>query len=136
MKTCKLLCILTLVLLTFNCSSDDDSGLNPATVQALLTSGKWYQESRMPGSYTDCEKLSYVQFFNNGNFNLESFIDEEEDCTSLGIIAATYTLANDMTITINFEGDNLPVEIVSISENLLTITTAENETLVFDKTEG
>jgi hypothetical protein len=125
-----------LVLLTFNCSSDDDSTSNPATVQALLTSGKWYQESKTPGSYTDCEKLSYVQFLSDGTFNLESFEDDEGDCSSIVLITATYTLANNMTIIIDFEGDLISVEIVSISENLLTLTSSENETLVFDKTAG
>ena len=138
MKTCKLLSLLFFVLLAFNCSSDDD-GSNDGdslSVIQLLTSGRWYQESRIPGSYTECEKLSYLEFYNDGDFNLESFEDDGGDCMSLGLMTATFTLTSDTMIIISFEGDNLPVEIVSISENLLTITTAENETLIFDKIEG
>ena len=135
MRTFKLFSIIVLAMLALNCSSDDDNS-SQATVAELLASGRWYQESRTPGSYTDCEKRSYIQFNSNGSFMLESFEDDGDDCVSLDVMTATYTLTNDVSILITFDGGVLSAEIVSISEDLLTVTSSENETLVFDKTEG
>lgn len=137
MKTLKQISILLLIVLTFNCSNDDDGNSGEiATVRELLTSGKWYQESRTPGSYTDCEKMGYVQFMTNNIFTLENFGSNGGDCTSLGLNTATYILTENMTIEISFEGEILSTEIIVISTQELTLLTSENETLVFDKTEG
>ena len=136
MKLFRTLSILLLTLLMFSCSSDDDNSQQQQSTQELLTSGKWYQESRSPGSYTDCEKMSYIQFMTNNNFLLESFENNGDDCVSLGLMTATYTLSENTTIIISFEGEMFSVEIIAISIQELTLLTSENETLVFDKTEG
>ena len=137
MKTYKQLSILFIILTLFGCSSDDDNGSmnnNPTTIE-LLTSGRWYNESVSPGSYDNCEKMGYIQFSENGDFTIESFELDAGNCESLGINTANFTLTNNTNITISFEGDTITAVIVSITENSLTITTDE-ETIVFDKTEG
>ena len=137
MKLFKTLSILLSTLIIFSCSGDDDNNSQEQqTVQELLTSGKWYQESRTPGSYTDCEKMGYVQFMTNNNFTLENFENNGDDCTSLGLMTATFTLSENTTIEIAFEGDIISTEILEISTQELTLLTSENETLVFDKIEG
>lgn len=137
MNLFKQLCILLLALSIFNCSSDDDSNGNgdQPTNRELLTSGKWYNESVTPGSYTACEKMGYVQFSDSGTLTIESFEINAGNCESLGINSATFTLTNNSIINISFEGDMITAEIMSISQNSLTISTVE-ETIVFDKTEG
>ncbi|MEM5564283.1 lipocalin family protein [Psychroserpens sp. AS72] len=136
MKTFKTLSILLVTFILFSCSSDDDNNSQQQSTQELLTSGKWYQESRTPGSYTICDKVSYIQFTTNNNFELESFEENGDDCISLGLMTATYTLTENMTIEISFEGELISTEIIGISAQELTLLTSENETLVFDKTEG
>lgn len=137
MKLYTTLSILLLTLTLFSCSSDDDNNdqLQQST-QELLTSGKWYQESRTPGNYTDCEKMGNIQFMTNNNFIIESFENDGDDCISLEVTTATYTLSENTTLVISFEGDIRSAEIVEISTQELTLLTSENETLVFDKTEG
>ncbi|WP_204345621.1 lipocalin family protein [Psychroserpens algicola] len=137
MKTIKHLGLLILALLTINCSGDDDNNSDgELTVRELLISGKWYNESVTPGSYTDCEKMSYIQFSNNGTFTIENFEIIADNCESSGINTASFTLTNNTDITISFEGDTINAEIISITENLLTINSDNDETVVFDKIEG
>jgi hypothetical protein len=105
------------------------------TTADFLTSGKWYFQSKTPGSYTSCEKRGYIQFMTNGNLVLESFDDSSGNCESLGQDSATYTLTNNTNITIEFGSDTQSAVIESISEEELTLK-IDAETLVFDKTEG
>ncbi|WP_431136797.1 lipocalin family protein [Psychroserpens mesophilus] len=140
MKIVKKLCCICLIIMAYNCSSDDDSNggeMNQLTVQELLVSGKWYNESRTPGTdYSDCEKNGYIEFKADSSFNLESFDDSSGSCESLGINMATYTLSNNRDILIAFESEEIIAVINSISEESLTVTSSSGETLTFDKTQG
>lgn len=133
----KTICLIYLVLITFSCNkSDDDSSESiQLTTEELLTLGKWYQESKDPGTYTACEKNGYIQFISNGDFVINSYDDNTGSCESLGVTNATYTLTNNMNIIITLGLETLEATIVSISESELTLE-ADGETLVFDKTEG
>ena len=141
MKTRYKICILSIVILTFSCNKgDDDSDSQQQQEQTtieLLTSGKWYFESKTPGAYTACEKRGYIQFMENGNLVLNSFDDGSGTCESLGEITATYILTNNRSLTLIFEPDNQSAVIDSISEDEFKITNSNNgEKIVFDKTEG
>ena len=137
MKTCNRICLICLILLIYGCnkSDDDSSSSMQATTEELLTSGKWYFESKTPGTYTSCEKSGYIQFRINGTLILESFDESSGTCVSLGEIAATYTLTNNRNLTIEFGSDTESAVINSISEEALTLQT-DVETLNFDKTKG
>ncbi|WP_435413691.1 lipocalin family protein [Psychroserpens mesophilus] len=140
MKTVMKLSGICLIALVFNCSNNDDSNdgqPNQLTVQELLVSGKWYQESRTPGTnFTDCEKNGYIEFKVNGVFYLESFDDNSGPCESLGLNEAIYTLSNNRDILIVADSEEINVSISSISQQELTITSSDGETLTFDKTQG
>ena len=131
--------LLTAMLLSLfvftSCSNNDDSdGSNQATNKELLISGKWYNESKSPGTYTDCEKNGYVEFKTNGSVIIESF-EVGITCASLGAVTATYTLTNDVNIELTLGEEMVTAVIQSISSTELTIT-SDGETLVFDKTPG
>ncbi|MBR9915523.1 MAG: lipocalin family protein [Algicola sp.] len=138
MKTLIKLCSICLLVVTYNCSSDDgDNGSTNPTVQELLVSGKWYNESRSVGSnYSDCEKNGSIAFNNNGQVMVETFDDPSGPCESLGLITATYTLANSSEITIIYGSEVLISNIVTITQESLTIMTSDGESLTFDKTQG
>lgn len=138
MKTLKTFSIVCVLACTYSCSnSDDDSTSNSPqqTTKELLTSGKWYYESKTPGSYTPCEKKGNIHFMTDGNMTLNSFDDSSGTCQSLGEVAATYTLTNDVNITITAGPDIIIGTIDDISEDEMTFI-SNGETLVFDKTEG
>ena len=139
MKTLNRICLICLVLLTYGCNkSDDDSGSSiQPTTKELLTSGKWYFESKTPGAYTTCEKSGYIQFMVNGNLFLVSFDDGSGTCESLDEVTATYTLTNNVNLNFVFGSDTQSAVIDSISEDELTVTSNDNgEEIVFDKIEG
>ncbi|MGS2726521.1 lipocalin family protein [Psychroserpens sp. BH13MA-6] len=138
MKTLIKLCSICLLVIIYNCSSDDgDNGTNNPTVQELLVSGKWYNESRSVGSnYSDCEKNGSIAFNNNGQVMVESFDDPSGPCESLGVITATYTLANSSEITIIYGSEVLNASIISITQETLTVMSSDGETLTYDKTPG
>lgn len=137
MKTFSRICLICLIVLAYSCnkSDDDSSSSMPATTEELLTSGKWYFESKTPGTYTSCEKRGYIQFMVNGILTLESFDESSGTCKSLGAVTATYTLSNDVNLAIEFDSDVQAAIIDSISEETLTLRT-DDETLNFDKNEG
>lgn len=59
--------ILVALLIAFSgCSSDDDNNYNPLDPSQLI--GKWYWESAegQDEEPSDCERTSYLEFFNNG----------------------------------------------------------------------
>ncbi len=138
MEVLKKIGIICLVIFVCACSSDDDSGgdmQGNIDITSLLQSGKWYQESISPGSFSDCEKNTYVEFTDNGDFFLETFDDDSGPCESSGLNTGTYTrMSNDITITVGSEVIN--VQIDSISQEFLTVTTSDGETITFDKTQG
>ncbi|MFL0353179.1 lipocalin family protein [Xanthomarina sp. GH4-25] len=131
--------ILCLFIIT-SCSSDDDNSDSqppqPTTIE-LLTSGKWYFESKTPGMYTSCEKKGYIQFKTNGDLILNSFDDGSGSCESLGAVTAAYTLTSNVNLTLVFGPDSQSAVINSISTNELKVSNSDTgENLVFDKTEG
>jgi hypothetical protein len=138
MKTLKTFCLVCLAVLTFSCNKDDDSSeTTQKTTLELLTSGKWYFESKTPGTYTACEKKGYILFKTNGDLIINSFDDSSGTCESLGEVTATYTLTNDENINLVFGSETQSAKINSISESELKITNNDTgEVNVFDKTEG
>ena len=138
MKTLKLVG-LTILLLSLGCSknNDDDSENQQQSNLELLTSGKWYFQSKTPGSYTACEKKGYIQFMNDGMFTINVFDESSGTCASLGAVSANYTLTNEVMLTLTLGSETQSAVINNISESQLNITnTTQDETIVFDKTEG
>lgn len=139
MKVLKKLGIVSLVLLISACSSDDDGngGMQGGIdVSALLTSGKWYQESITPGSFTDCEKNTSVEFTENGDVFIESFDDNTGACESLGIESGTFTLTNDRDVVITSNVIIINIVIDAITAELLIVRTSDGDTITFDKVQG
>ncbi|MDC8001607.1 lipocalin family protein [Aequorivita todarodis] len=139
MKTLRTFAFACLALVAFSCSKDDDSSSNtpPKTNLELLTSGKWYQESKTPGNYNACEKKTYLLFKTDGTMTLESFDEDSGTCISSGINNGTYTLTNNKNLSITIGPDSINAVILSISESELKVRNDQDtETLVFDKTEG
>ena len=138
MNTQKFLLVLSMSLLVITCDSDDDNGdQQQLPTEVLLVSGKWYFESRTPGSYTDCEKTGYVQFMENGTFMLENFEDDADTCMSNGVFTGSYTLTNGVNLTLIAGTESQSAVINSITQTELKITNAsDGEQIVFDKSEG
>ena len=135
-KTLKSIAIVLLLILTFSCSSDDDSSSNntPTTAE-LLRSGTWYLESKTPGSFNDCEKMTSFKFNANNTVDVDSYDDDSGTCESEGVVNTSYTL-NGITLTIVLGTDTIVSTINSISETTLNITDAIGDTIVFDKIQG
>lgn len=137
MKILKTLCLVCLAVITINCSKkDDDNNPTQKTNKELLTTGKWYQESKSFGTYSACEKKTNIQFKTDDTLKLEAFDENSGSCQSTGIENATYTLTDNTNLTITFGPDTINTVILSISETELTLKNEQNETLIFDKTEG
>ena len=137
-KTIKILQVVIISILTFSCSSDDDSssgGGDTATTAELLTSSTWYQESRTPGNFTDCEKNTSVKFNTNNTVIVETFSEDTGTCESQGADSAAYVL-NGMSLTITIGTEVITATINSISQSSLNITDNQGDTIVFDKTQG
>nr|WP_321237165.1 lipocalin family protein [uncultured Psychroserpens sp.] len=136
MKTFKQLSLFVLALLTFNCSSDDDSSSGGTlTTAELLTSARWYLESKTPGDFTDCEKNTSFKFNTDNTVDVDSYEDDSGPCESQGVISSTYSLSGN-TLTIDLGGDSITATINSISETLLNVTDDIGDTIVFDRTQG
>ncbi|MEZ4803526.1 MAG: lipocalin family protein [Gelidibacter sp.] len=138
MNTQKFLFAVSICLFTFACSSDDDNGnQQQESNEDLLVSGKWYFESKTPGSYSDCEKSGYIQFRSDGTFTIEVYEDNGGTCESLGADNGNYTLTNNVNITLTAGSETQSAVITSISQSELKITNSgDGEMLVFDKTAG
>jgi hypothetical protein len=130
MQTAKSVLLIMFIALFVGCSNDDNGKSN----LQLLTSGKWYNESKSPGTYTDCEKKGYIQFMTNGDVVIESF-EDGITCASLGAVMATYILTNDVNLEVTLGTEMESAVIQSISETELTLS-SNGEILVFDKTQG
>ncbi|ULC57940.1 lipocalin family protein [Flaviramulus sp. BrNp1-15] len=136
MKTIKHLSMLFVILFAFNCSSDDDSNSNnEQQTEDLLTSSKWYQESKTPGSFSDCEKNTSFKFNTDNSIVVESFDDGSGTCQSQGTTTSSYTL-NGTTLTITLGSDIITANIDNITSTMLTVTDNSGDTIVFDKTQG
>ena len=65
------------------------------------------------------------------------FDDGSGTCESLGTINATYSLANDVDLTINLPGDpGLVATIIEISETILVVEDDQGIRITLDKTQG
>jgi hypothetical protein len=136
MRTIKTISFLSILVLSFACSnnSDDDITETKAT-EDLLTSGKWYQESKTPGSFSDCEKNSSFQFNDDGSLEQESFEENSGACEVVDINTATYTL-NGSSLVISFGSDTISATINRITASELSVTDSNGDTVLFDKTQG
>ena len=138
MKTFKSVMLMVLALMIFACESDDDGG-SGLTNQELLVLGTWYQESSTDpdGDFTACDKNTSYIFTSTNNLNIEVFDDGSGTCESLGTINATYSLANDVDLTINLPGDpGLLATIIEISETILVVEDDQGIRITLDKTQG
>lgn len=135
MKSLKTITLL-LSVLAFSCSSDDDnSSEDMQSTSQLLTESKWYQQSKSPGSFSDCEKNGSFKFNTDNSLNVESFDDSSGTCEFQGTVNTTYTLSG-MTLTLTFGTDVITATINSISETTLNVTDSNGDTVVLDKTQG
>jgi len=125
-----MLCVVTLI---YSCSSDDDSSSEPTTLE-LLTTGKWYTESKTQGSYSACDKNSYFDFKTNGNVSFEVFDDSSGLCVLSASIMTTYTL-DGVNIDIDLTQDSL-IGVIDITSDILTVTTSDGDSITFDKIQG
>lgn len=136
MKTLKLLGVSVLLLCLASCSSDDDGIDIGKTNQELLIAGIWYQETNSDEDLSDCEKTTSFNFVNNTDLEIEVFADlTGSNCESFGMIDATYSLTNDVDLTIMFDGDTANAVIISIDDNELIISD-DGETITFDRIPG
>ncbi len=127
------------LLLIVSCNSDDDSSnvFIPAspTIEQLLISGKWYQETKLPIDFTECERSGYIEFFSTLEVTIETFDDNSGNCESTGQMIASYIL-NAPTISITNGADSFSVVINSITVDELRITTDDGDTIIFDRVVG
>ncbi|WP_067146126.1 lipocalin-like domain-containing protein [Pseudotamlana agarivorans] len=137
MKILKTICFACLIIFAPSCSNDDNGDSSEKTTRELLTTGKWYQESKSPGSFTDCEKNGYVEFMDNGDAIVDIYDDFSGTCESLGAIIAEYTLSNNIKITITFGADVTEINIEEISDDELVLKNVnDGEIIRFDRTPG
>ncbi len=135
MKTIKMLCLFSGLVLITACNSDDDATTVVPTNQELLISGKWYQESSTESTYTDCEKNSSFNFLDTTNLSVEPFDDSSGTCQSLGATEATYSLTNDVNLVLTIPGTTVNATIQSITASELVLL-SNGGTIVLDKTAG
>lgn len=136
MKTLKLLGVSLLLLGIVSCGNDDDGGDMGKTNQELLIAGIWYQEDASDEDLTDCEKNSSFNFVNNTDLEIEAFDTiTGTNCESIGAFNATYSLTNDVDITITLIGETINGKIESLNDNELIISN-DGETITFDRTPG
>ena len=103
-----------------SCNNDDES--NPS-VRESLTSGRWYFESMSLSPLNDCEKNTFIEFFQNWNAYTESYnLNAENVCEITLVNSGSFELV-----------------IVQISDSQLILrdeSGSEHNTITFDKTQG
>ncbi len=134
MKTLKIFPYLIIIFNLCSCNSDDDGSSNGDT-EDLLTDSTWYQESRSPEAFSDCEKNGSFKFNNDNTLDIESFNDDSGTCESLETISVAYELSS-MMLTIPIDSEIITATINSISESSLSVTDSEGDTIIFDKIQG
>lgn len=134
MKQFKLLSLLLVAILTFNCSSDDDSAVQEPTMQELLMTGKWYFSSISNTEFDICQENGYYEFITTDTLIAETFYgDAPDQCESNGKEVATYVLINDNKgLRFNVEEHELIMSIEFISDSKLELK-HEDVTLSFVK---
>lgn len=136
MKTIKTISILGLLFLSFACSdnNDDDNLSETQKTENLLTSGKWYLESKTPNDFSACEKNGSLQFNDDGSIVQEDFEENSGICEA-DTVTAIYTL-NGSTLVITFGSETVSATINSISESELSLTDSSGDIILLDRTQG
>lgn len=89
------------------------------------------------GDLYSLRKKGYIQFLTNGTAIINSFDGTSSTCESLGAVTISYTLTNNVNITIMLGNDSQSIVINAISEAELKVTYSDTgEINVFDKIEG
>jgi len=122
------------VSIFMGCANDDNSLSNP-TNEDLLISGKWYQESNSGSTLSDCEKMTSFDFNSENELEVEIFDDSSGPCQSIGTLDGTYSLTNDVNLSVIVPALAFSGTIQSISENRLVINSS-GEIIEFDRTAG
>lgn len=138
MKTFKTIFTLTCLLMLLSCNNDDES--NPS-VRESLTSGRWYFESMSLSPLNDCEKNTFIEFFQNGNAYTESYnLNTENVCEITLVNSGSFELVSDSQLSITYGTEtNSSLVIVQISDSQLILrdeSGSEHNTITFDKTQG
>lgn len=123
MKQFKILSLLLVAMLTFNCSSDDDSAAQEPTTQELLMSGKWYFSSISDTQFDICQGNGYYDFITTDTLIAQGFHgDASDQCESTGFEVATYVLINDnkrLLFTVDEHELIMSIEFISDSKLVL-----------------
>ncbi|KQC30096.1 lipocalin family protein [Flagellimonas eckloniae] len=137
MKTIKTISILGLLFLSFACSdnNDDDDLSEMQKTENLLTSGKWYLESKTPDDFSACEKNGSLQFNDDGSIVQENFEENSGTCELEETITATYTLSG-LSLEITFGSEIVSATINSITASELSLTDSSGDIIILDKTQG
>ncbi|RXJ49483.1 lipocalin-like domain-containing protein [Gelidibacter gilvus] len=136
MKQFKILTLVLVAMLTFNCSSDDDSPAPQPTAHELLMSGKWLITSTTGVTLDNCMKMSYFHFTTQDTLISESFnTGDDGKCQSDGTSVVKYTLIdNDKKLRIDLgDGDDVIMSIESISESKLILKSQDLTTTLEKK---
>ncbi|WP_325449831.1 hypothetical protein [Gelidibacter sp.] len=123
MKKFKILAILLVALVTFNCSKDDDSPAPELTTHQLLMSGKWYVSSATHATLDSCQRESFYDFTHPETVIAEGFSTGEfGKCESHYLLVAKYVLIDDdQNIRLHIDEDELILSIEFISESKLVL---------------
>lgn len=143
-KLLKTICSLIILIIFSSCGGDDDGPQQPTepTVMEKLIAGdgKWYLESEQNSTaYNECGKQSYVQFFENGNFKVETFSEKNNDCESLDIVTGFFNIINNNTqLHLDYgNGKSLLVNIISLTKDRFVFKDTDSGVIVtYDKTKG
>ncbi|HUH27846.1 lipocalin family protein [Gelidibacter sp.] len=136
MKQFKILTLVLVAMITFNCSSDDDSPAPQPTAHELLMSGKWFIISTTGVTMDDCMKMSYFHFTTQDTLTTEAFkTGEDGKCQSDGTSIVKYTLIeNDKKLRMDLgDGDDLIMSIESISAAKLILKSQDLTTTLEKK---
>ncbi|MGC1471608.1 MAG: hypothetical protein WA775_03360 [Psychroserpens sp.] len=131
----KLITLLTVLTFLFTCSQDDDVDSNITTLE-ILTSDKWYFQSKSPGTYTECNRKGFLDFSTDGTVSIRAFDDTSDDCGLEVVFDTTYTL-NGLNIDVEIGSDSI-IGIIAYDPSVETITiiNSEGDSITFDKIEG
>jgi hypothetical protein len=136
MKTIQsLFCICTLLCLISCSSSETDDSDEVLSTQELLTSGKWYQESQSPGSFSPCEKNTSFQFNTDGSVIIEGYNETSGSCQLENTLTASYTLSG-LSLTVSLGSETISATVENISTTELTLSESTGAMTVFDKIKG
>lgn len=135
MKNLKLLSLVIVAFLTFNCSSDDDSNAPELTTHNLLMSGKWFITASGGEIPNDCQKQTYFHFTDTDTMIYEGFATDEDtdECESQFLLTTSYTLMNNDTelkVIADFGITVFNIELISRTKLILS---TESDIISFGK---